>query len=51
VSTFLAEGSKPAAKSRIDFVALTARLEAAPFQNKIKTEVFQQTVKPKAFMR
>jgi len=30
-------------------VALTARLEAAPFQNKIKTGVFQQTVKPNAF--
>ena len=30
----------------IDFVALTARLEAATFQNKIKTGVFQQTVKP-----
>jgi len=33
----------------IDFVALTARLEAAPFQNKTKAGVFQQTVKPRPF--
>jgi hypothetical protein len=32
-------------------VALTARLEAAPFQNKIKTGVFQQTVKPGFILR
>jgi hypothetical protein len=36
----------PATKACVDFAALTARLEAAPFQNKIKTGVFQQTVKP-----
>jgi len=34
-----------AAKAGIDFVAYTARLEAAPFQNKIKRENLQQTVK------
>jgi len=33
-----------AAEAEIDFVALTARLEAAPFQSKIKSKVFQQTI-------
>jgi hypothetical protein len=32
-------------------VALTAQLEAAPLQNKIKTGVFQQTVKPGLILR
>jgi hypothetical protein len=32
-----------AAEAEIDFVALTARFEAAPFQSKIKREAFQQT--------
>jgi hypothetical protein len=32
----------PAAKAGVDFAALTARLKAAPFQNKIKTRVFPQ---------
>jgi hypothetical protein len=30
-------------------VALTARLEAAPFQNKIKTGVFSKLLKPRPF--
>jgi hypothetical protein len=36
-------------KSRIDFVALTARLEASPFQNKVKIRVFAQIVKSHPF--
>ena len=38
-----------AAKSRIKFVAVTARLEAEPFQNATIARVFQQPVKPKPF--
>jgi hypothetical protein len=33
-----------AAKAGVDFAALTARLKAAPFQNKIKSGVFAQPV-------
>jgi hypothetical protein len=29
-------------KPQIDFVVLTARLEAAPFQNKVVDRIFQQ---------
>jgi len=35
-----------AAEAEIDFVAHTARPEAAPFPSKIKSEIFQQTVQP-----
>jgi hypothetical protein len=34
-----------AAKAGIDFAAYTARLEAAPFQNKVKSGVSSATVK------
>jgi len=40
-----------AAEAEIDFVALVARLEAAPFQSKIKSEIFQQTVQPLGLAR
>jgi hypothetical protein len=35
--------------SRIKFVAVTARLEAKPFQNATIARVFQQPVKPSSF--
>jgi hypothetical protein len=44
-------GHGTAAKAEIDFVALTARIEAAPFQSKIKSEIFQQTVQPLGLAR
>ena len=39
----LSEEKPQRLKAEIDFVALTARLEAAPFQSKVKREAFQQT--------
>jgi hypothetical protein len=38
-----------AAKAGVDFAVLTARLEAAPFQNKIKTGSFSANWKPRPF--
>jgi len=41
----------PAAEAETDLVTLTVRLEAAPFQSKIKSGVFQQTVKAELRLR
>jgi hypothetical protein len=40
--SFYDEGVASAAKAAVDFEALTARLEAAPFQNEVAGRVFPQ---------
>jgi len=40
-------GKRPsAAKAGVDFMAITARLKAAPFQNSVTDRVFPQALKP-----